>query len=116
MNNMELTQEQSDMVELLGDLGMTMEAIEFEEESLKSSAKRLKNKASNAYWDRIDPMNDTLDRIPGRKAMLHSKYNPFHEYNDQYYKDKAKRDAKRKKKQAKESFDDLDIDMELLYI
>ena len=118
--NMQLTQEQSDMVELLDDLDMTMEATEFIEECLLYSSESVKNtvnkvgrKLKNAYYDYYaDPLNDTLDKIPGRKELVMHKNNPFREYNKEYYEDKKKRDIRRKKEQAKESFDDFDLDLD----
>ena len=104
---------------LLDDIGMTFESLDdYADESVKSTIKKIGNKAKNAYYDYYaDPLINALDKhvYKGnyRKIALHEN-NPFRNMNKQYLKDLDKRAEQRKKEKEakKEAFDDFDNDLE----
>lgn len=107
----ELTEEQAAMEELLDDMGMTMEAIEFAEEckgkncgggsnedDVEEGAKQVRNKVLSTAYDIGDGISDVIDSTPVGPAIdkVHSAVNPVsYDHKKSTRKD---RDAMRKKK------------------
>jgi hypothetical protein len=108
----ELTEEQTAMEELLDDMGMTMEAIEFAEECkgkncgggsddedlVTEGAKKVRDKVLSTAYDIGDGISDVLDKTPVGPAIdkVHSTVNPVS--YDHKKSNRKDRDAMRKKK------------------
>ena len=119
----ELTQEQSDMVELLDDLGMTMEATEFieecngncsggkksvvkekdtkeDEEVEESGITKARNKVLSTGYDIADGIDDVIDKSPlgPPRKKISQAINPLG--YDQGQSNKKEREQLRKKKKS----------------
>ena len=114
---MELTQEQSDMVELFDDLGMTMEAIDFAEECNgnkcgggskvkeneeveESGVTKARNKVLSTAYDIGDGIDDIIEDSPVGpvRNKVSKAINPLG--HDQGKSNKKEREQLRKKKKS----------------